>query len=157
MQREVLAQQFGPDTRILDLVGRDASPLVGGDVAHAIAAGLHAVQPRVGEIRHGVRQLGELDPVELNVLPRGEMAIATVIAARHIGELAHLIGGERAIRDGDPQHVGMQLQIDAVHQPQRLELILIELAREPARDLTAELSDALRQQGPVEVVVEVHA
>ncbi len=113
--------------------------------------------PRVGEVRHGVRQLGELDPVELNVLSRGEMAVAAVIAPRHVGELAQLIGGKRAVGNGDPQHVGVQLQIDAVHQPQRLELILVELAGEPARDLTAELSDALRQQGPVEVVVEVHA
>ena len=95
--------------------------------------------------------------MELNILPGGEMAVAPVIAPRHVGELAHLVGGKGAVRNGDPQHVGMQLQIDAVHQPQRLELILIELAREPARDLTAELSDALRQQGPVEVVVEVHA
>src|SRR6185369_15732090 len=44
VERQVLAQQLSPQPRILDLARRDASPLVGGDVAHAIAAGLHAMQ-----------------------------------------------------------------------------------------------------------------
>ena len=59
MQRRMLAHDLRPDARVLDLVGRDAGPLVGGDVAHAIAAGLHAVQAGAGEIGHGVRQLFE--------------------------------------------------------------------------------------------------
>ena len=95
--------------------------------------------------------------MELDVLPRGEMAVAAVVAPRDMRELAHLVGRQRAVGNGDPQHVGVQLQIDAVHQPQRLELVLGQLAGEPARDLTAEFGDALRQQGSVEVVVEVHA
>ncbi len=58
MQRDVLADQFGPDARVFDLVGRDARPLVGGDVAHAIAAGLHAVHADAGEVGHGVGEFG---------------------------------------------------------------------------------------------------
>jgi hypothetical protein len=92
MQRQVLPQDLGPDPRVLDLVGRDAGPLVGRDVAHAIAAGLHAVQPRAREIVHGIRQLGELDPVELDVLPGGEMAVVAVVAARDMRKRAHLVG-----------------------------------------------------------------
>ncbi|MBA7473739.1 hypothetical protein ES707_09083 [subsurface metagenome] len=37
MQRGVLAQQLRPDAGIVDFAGRDAGPLVGGDVAGVIA------------------------------------------------------------------------------------------------------------------------
>ena len=143
MQRQVLAQNLGPDARVFDLVRRDAGPLVGRDVAHAIAAGLHAVQARAREVGHGVRQLLELDPVELDVLPRREVAVAAIVAARDMREHAHLVGRQRAVGDGDPQHVGVKLQIDAVHQPQRLELVLRQFAAKPPRDLVAKLRDAL--------------
>ena len=80
-----------------------------------------------------VRQLFELDPVELDVLPGGEMAVAAVVAARDMRQHAHLLRRQRAVGDGDPQHVGVQLQIDAVHQPQRLELVLGQFAGQPPR------------------------
>ena len=82
MQRHVLADHLGPDARVLDLVGRNAGPLIGRDVAHDISAGLHAVHADAGELRHGVRQLFKLDPMELDVLPRREVPIAAVVAAR---------------------------------------------------------------------------
>ena len=157
MQRHMLADQLGPDARILDLVRRHAGPLVGGDVAHAVAAGLHAVHADAGEIGHGVGQFLELDPVKLDVLPRGEMAVAAIVAARDMRQHAQLRRRQRAVRDGDPQHVGVQLQIDAVHQPQRLELVLGQFAGQPARHLVAEFRDALGDQRPVEIVVDVHA
>ena len=152
----MLAQDLGPDARVLDLVGRDAGPLVGRDVAHAVAAGLHAVQAGAREVGHGVRQLCELDPVELDVLPRGEMAVVAVVAARDVGEHAHLLRRQGAVRNGDAQHVGVELQIDAVHQAQRLELVFGQLARQAARHLVAEFGDALGDQRAVEVVVEIH-
>ena len=157
MQRHVLADDFGADARILDLVGRHARPLVGRDIAHDIAAGLHAVHADFGEIGHGVRQFGELDPVILDVLPRGEMAVAAVVLARDGGKHAQLLGRQRAVGDGDAQHVGVQLQIDAVHQPQRLEFFLGQFAGKPARHLIAEFRDALGDQGAVEGVIAVHA
>ena len=82
MQRHVLANELGPDPRILDFVGRDAGPLIGRDIAHEIAAGLHAVHPDGGQIGHRVRQFVELDPVVLDVLTGGEMAVAAIVAAR---------------------------------------------------------------------------
>ncbi len=156
MQREVLAQQLRPDARILDLVGRHARPLVGGDVAHAIAAGLHSVQAGARQIRHRVGQLRELDPVELDVLPRGEMAVAAVVFARHVREHSHLVGGQRAVGNRDPQHIGVQLQIDPVHEAQRLELVFRQLAGQAAADLVAEFAHALFDERAVEVVVDVH-
>ena len=102
VQRQVLAQQLGPQPRILDLARCDPGPLVGGDIAHAIAAGLHAVHAGAGQIGHRVRQFFELDPVELNVLPRGEMAVVAVVAPCHMRKRAQLRRGERSVRDGDP-------------------------------------------------------
>ena len=49
----------------------------------------------------------------------------------------------------------MELQVEAVGQPQRLELLLGELAREAAAHLVAELLDALGDQRAVEVVVSI--
>ena len=156
MQREVLAQQLRPDARILDLVGRHARPLIGGDVAHAIAAGLHSVQAGARQIGHRVGQLRELDPVELDVLPRGEMAVTAVVSARHVREHAHLVGGQRAVGNRDPQHIGVQLQIDPVHEAQRLELVFRQLAGQTAADLVAEFAHAFLDERAVEVVVDVH-
>ena len=86
MQRGVLPQQFSPDAGILDLAGRDARPLVRGHVAGVIAGRLHGVNADLGEIGERVGELGELDPVELDVLPGGEMAVAAVVAPRHMRE-----------------------------------------------------------------------
>ena len=82
--------------------------------------------------------------------------VAAVVDPGDVGELAQLPRGERAVGDGDAQHVGVELQVDAVHQPQRLELVLGELARQPAADLVAELGHALAHELGVELVVAVH-
>ena len=103
-----------------------------------------------------VRHVLQLRPVELQVLPRGEVAVALVVVARDVGELPHLARVERAVGDGDPQHVGVELQVDAVLQPERLELLLVELAGEPPRDLVAELRDPLADEGVIELVVAIH-
>ena len=85
------------------------------------------------------------------------MAVAAVEPPRDVREPAHLVGRQRAVGNRDAQHVGVQLQIHAVHQPQRLEFVLGQFAGQPARDLAAELINAFRQQRPVEVVVVIHA
>ena len=131
-------------------------PLIGGDVADAIARSLDGVNAGRGKLLDGVRHVRELDPVELEVLPRGEMAVAPVVDARHMGELAELVRRKRAVRDRDPQHIGVELQVHPVHQPQRLELVLGQLARKPARDLSAEFRRPLRDEGAVKLVVDVH-
>ena len=109
-----------------------------------------------GEIGQRVGQVGELDPVELDVLPRGEMAVAAVVAPRHMGELAQLLRRQRAVGNGDAEHVGVQLQIDAVLQPQHLELVLGEFAGEAALHLIAEFGDALVDQGAVDFIIGIH-
>ena len=103
-----------------------------------------------------VRRVGEADPVILDILPRGEMAVAPVIFPGDVRQHPHLPPVKRAIGDGDAQHIGVQLQIEAVHQPQRLELILGQFARHPALGLVAEFIDAGVNDGLVNPVVTIH-
>ena len=93
----------------------------------------------------------------LDVLPRGEMAVAAIVFARDMGQHAQLRRRQRAVGNGDAQHVGVQLQIDAIHQPQRLEFFLGQFAGQAARDLIAKFRDALGDQRAVECVIDVHA
>jgi len=44
------------------------------------------------------------------------------------------------------QHIGVELEIETVHQAKGLELVLGKFAGEPARDLAAELLGALAHQ-----------
>ena len=70
---------------------------------------------------------------------RGEMAEAAIVAPRDMGEHAQLPRRQRAVGDGDAQHIGVKLQIEPVHQPQRLELVLATAGRRgggaPGRDI----------------------
>ena len=115
VQARPLADQLGGRARVLDLVGGDAGEMVGGDVADAIARGLDAVHLDVGEQIENVGDVLQPRPVELDVLPRGEMAVAAVVAVGDQGELAQLARAQRAIGNGDAQHVGVKLEVEAVH------------------------------------------
>ena len=84
------------------------------------------------------------------------MAVVAIVAPRDMRERAKLIRRQRAIRNRDPQHVGVKLQIDAVHQPQRLEFVFGQFARQPARHLIAKFVHPFGHQRAVEIVVDVH-
>ena len=84
------------------------------------------------------------------------MAIALVVATRDVGQLAQPSPVQTAVGYGDAEHVGVQLQVDAVHQPQGLELVLGQTPAQPAFDLIGELGDPLADQGRVELVIAVH-
>ena len=156
MQRRPLADDLGVGPGVHHLLGRGAGEMIGGDVADAVAAGLDGVHLHLGQLREDGRNVLEARPVELQVLARREMSVAPVIAPCDVRELAHLARGERAVGDGDAQHVGVQLEVDAVAQAQRLELVLGQLARQAAGDLVGELRDALAHEFSVEFVIAVH-
>ena len=90
MQRRPLPQDLGIEARIGDLVGRGAGEMVGGDVAHAIAGGLDGVHLHLGQLHQDVGDVLQRDPVELQVLAGGEMAVIAVPAPPDHGELAQL-------------------------------------------------------------------
>ncbi len=156
VERRPLPKDLGIGPRIGDLVARGAGEMVGGDVSDAVARGLDRVHLDRGEMGEDVRDVLERRPVELEVLPGREMAVAAVVLPRDEGEHAELHRVQRAVGHRDPQHVGVELQVDAVHQPERLELVLGQVAGDPTLDLAAELGDPFGNELPVELVVAVH-
>ena len=110
----------------------------------------------LGEIGEDIGRVLQLDPVVLDVLPRGEVAIPAVVFVRDIRQRVHLLAIERAIGDGDAQHIGMQLEIEPVHQPERLELVFGQLAFETTTRLVAEFLDAGIDHRLVVMIVFVH-
>ena len=110
----------------------------------------------LGKMLQRVGNLGELDPVVLDVLPRGEMTIAAIVLTRDMSQCTELLRRQGAVRNRDPQHVSVELQVDAVHQPERLEFVFRQFTGEPARDLIAKLRNTFVDDGPVEFVVSVH-
>ena len=156
MERRPLPEDLRVRARIGDFVVRDAGIVVGRDVANAIARRLDRVHLDACELGENVGRILERRPVVLDILARREMAVAAIIAARDLGELAHLGGVQRAVGHGDPQHIGVELQVEAVHQPVRAELLFGQFAGEAARDLIAELLDPRRHEGGVETVIMIH-
>ena len=80
MQGGPLAHDLRPHARVVHLIRRRGSIVVGGDVAYAVAAGLEGMHLHAGKFCQNVGRLFQLDPVVLDVLPRREMAKAAVIA-----------------------------------------------------------------------------
>ena len=109
-----------------------------------------------GEVAQDVRAIDELRPIVLDVLTRGEMAVAAVVGLRDVGERLHLARRQRSVGNGHTQHVGVELQVDAVHQAQRLELVFCQRAGDATLHLVAELGDAVGDEGGVELVVAIH-
>ncbi|MNJ61309.1 hypothetical protein D3C77_570900 [compost metagenome] len=111
---------------------------------------------------HG-RQLGEnvwdvfeFRPVELHVGACAHMRVALVITAGDIRQLAQLSGRQQTIGNGDAQHRGEALDIQAVLQAQRQEFVTGKLTREESAGLIAELTDPVLDDVLVVLIVNVH-
>ena len=138
------------------IVGGHPGESLGGDVAHAVAGGLDGVHVDGGQAFEDVRHLGQFDPVELHVLARGEVAVATVEIPGDAGQGTQLRRAQGAVGDRHAQHVGVLLQVQAVLQAQGQELFFAQLAGRKTPDLVAKLRHPLQHQGPVVIVVLVH-
>ena len=156
VERAPLADDLGVRARIDDLVRGDTGEFVRRRVTDAIARRLDRVHLDRGQVGQDVRGLFQLDPVELDVLARREVAIAAVVLAGDVGEHAHLRRRQQAVRDGDAQHVGMTLHVQAVLQAQRQEFFFGQLVGETAPYLVAVLGDAFTYDEMVVLVVTVH-
>ena len=110
----------------------------------------------IGERAQDLGNVDQLDPVELQILPRGEVAIAAIPTPSDHGKLAQLAGRQHAVGNGDAQHVGVQLQIESVAQAKRTELVLSQFASKPAPNLLAKLRHTLMHESVVELVIAVH-
>ena len=81
---------------------------------------------------------------------------AAIVAPRDMRQRPQLLRRKRAVGDCHAEHVGVQLQVDAVLQPQHLEFVLGEFAGQPAFHLIAEFLDAFVDDGAIEFVICVH-
>jgi len=156
VQRRPLADVFAPRSRILDFVGRDAREVISGDVTDAVAARLNRVHLHAREQLQDIRHRFELRPVELDVLARREMAVPLVVLARNARQHAYLRARQQAVGHGDAQHRRMTLNIKAVTQTQRAEVILRELPGKITARLVTELSDAFVDEPLIDLVVAIH-
>ncbi|MNN15995.1 hypothetical protein D3C81_1291200 [compost metagenome] len=110
----------------------------------------------LGQALENVRHLSQFDPVELDVLARGEVAVAAVVLAGDLRQGAHLPGTQGAVGDGHAQHVGMLLQVQAVLQAQGQELFFTQFASHEPAHLIAKLRHALEHQRTVILVIVIH-
>ncbi|MCY1555481.1 hypothetical protein D9M68_921510 [compost metagenome] len=85
------------------------------------------------------------------------MTIAAVVVPGDLRQGAHLVCGQRAVGDGDPQHVGVLLHIQSVLQTQRKKFLLAQLAGHPTLHLIAELRHTLMHKRSVVIVIVIHA
>ena len=151
-----LADDLGVRPGILYFVPGDAGEGIRGDVPVGVAAGLDGVHLHLGEVGQDVRRILQLGPVVLDVLAGGEMAVAPVIFPGDEGQLAELLRRQQPVGNGDPQHIGVKLHVEAVAQPERPELVLGQFTAHPAGDLIPILLHPLVDQGLIEFVVFVH-
>ena len=104
-----LADQLGHRAGIGHLIGGGTGEMVGGHVANGVAGGLDRMQLHLGQRVEHIGDIAQFGPVVLDVLARGEVAVALVPFLGDIGELVHLGAVERAIGDRHAQHIGVQL------------------------------------------------
>ena len=108
------------------------------------------------ELGQDLGRILEPRPVELQVLARGEVAVASVILASDMRQLAQLSRREHPVGNRDAQHRGVLLDVEPVLQTQRPELVLGQLAGKEAPRLVAELRDPVVDEALIVGIVAVH-
>src|SRR5690606_24225138 len=153
MERGPLTDDFAPGTRIDDLVSRHTGELVRRGIADTVAAGLDGMHLDLGQLFQNVRHVFQIRPVQLNILARGDVRVALVVATGDVGQLAQPLGRQHAVGNGNAQHGGVALDVQAVLQAQRQEVWFGKLAGRIPAYLIAELSCAVLYDTLVILVV----
>ena len=96
--------------RVDDLVGVDPRHRARADVAGRVAAGLDRGQPDLPEALPDPRDVGDPDPVQLDVLARGEVGVAVAEDRAVVGPLGEGVG-----RHADLAAPGRRVMIAAGH------------------------------------------
>ena len=117
MVRGPLPKQFRRRARIFDFIGRRPREMIRSHVSYAIAGCLNRVHRNIGQRVEHVRHIDQLGPVELYILSGREVAEPLVPLFSDHRELAHLPAVHRAVGNGHPKHVGVQLKVQAILQP----------------------------------------
>ena len=156
MEGRPLTDQLTPHQRINDLVRRDAGEMVAGGVADAIAAGLDRVHLHRRQMGEDFGNVFEFGPVVLDVLAGAEMAVAAVPFTGNVSECPQLAGRQQAIGNRHPQHGCKPLNIKAILQPQRAEVVLTQFTCEEAPGLAAKLGHPFVHQALIDLVIQIH-
>ena len=156
VQGAPLPNDFAPGPRVQQFVAGHAGEGVGRRVAHAVARSLDRMHLHRGQLFQDIGHPRQLRPVELNVLAGGEMAVALIVAAGDVGQLAQLAAAQMAVGNGDAQHRRVALHVQAVHQTQRAKLVLAQLAGQIAPGLIAELDHALADDAVIDFIILIH-
>ena len=181
VQAAPLAHDFRKGARVGHLVSGNAGALVAGDVADAVATGLDAVHVHRGQQIHHLGTACQRNPIELDVLPGGEVGGARdqarcranrVLLALGLGQqggvgLVKLTGDagqdpklcrrHLTIRHGHAQHGCVALHIPAVLQAQGAKSLVTQLAGQVPGQLVSVLGGAIAHKLAVKVGVGVHA
>jgi hypothetical protein len=128
-----LANGFCQRARVFDFLVGGAGELVSGDVAPQLPeVWMQCISRRqLAQDRRDIHQ----PSVELQVGAGIKVAEVLVMGPGNMGEAARL--PRRRCRRAPRCSMGVQLRVQAVHQAQRLELILAQLARRAAGYLSA--------------------
>ena len=156
VKRGPLTDQLTPGTWIDCLVVRDTGELVSRGIADAVAAGLDRMHFDLSQFGENRRDIFQLRPVQLQILAGGEVSIGTIITTADGRHGAQLDSAQHAVGNGDTQHRGMTLDVEAVLQAQRAEFFISQTARQIAIHLVLELSYPLVDQCLVVGVIAIH-
>ena len=88
------------------LVAANAGQGAGGDVAHHVAAGFLRGDVHCGQTPHEVGGIVDVNEVELEILPRGDVADGIGVLFRQVGQRLHLLGVEATEGNLDALHAG---------------------------------------------------
>src|SRR5471030_1962422 len=130
--------------------------MVGRGIADAVVGGLDGVHLHLGKFRQDLGCVIQRGPVELDVLARGEVTVTLIVGSSYVRKPSQLRRRNEAIGDRHAQHRRVALDVEAVLQPQRAEVVLRQLAGKVAARLVAELTYALVHDALVDFVVLVH-
>ena len=100
-----------------DLAGVDAGHRAAQDVAGHVAAGLQAGQADAVEPVPDLRHVLDPDPVELHVLPVGDVGQVPPVLLGDARHRAQLLRGELPARDADADHEELVLDLGVLQRP----------------------------------------
>ena len=141
---EVAEGGLGPGADVEHLERAGAGQVAADDVADGVAARLPGGEPDRVELAHHVGDPLEVDEVELDVLPGGDVAPPTRVRVGDVGQHLQLLGRDRAVGQLDPDHLvvaALALAVDAVVQAEDAETVLVEVAGQVQRQHLLELRD----------------
>ena len=152
-----LANPLRVGSGIGDLIECGAGKLVGRYITNGVAAGLDGVHINVGQRVEDIGRIHQLGPVKLNILTCSEVAVAAIPTLGDSCQSPQLLTRQGTVGDGHSKHVGVKLQINAIHQTQWFEFILGQGSGEAPRHLIAILGDALTNKLAVKSVIAIQA